>query len=146
MNDESAGERDENAEPIGSVAEEALKLFGALSDWAKEHEGLADGVSGMAAGAAQAFQEVDEHLATGSEECRYCPLCRAVHTVRELSPEVKQHLAVAGSNLMQAAAALLATAVPDEARGSDAPGRARGSGFEHISVDDDWPDGDEPAP
>ncbi|WP_235737507.1 DUF5304 domain-containing protein [Nocardioides alcanivorans] len=127
----------EGAEPIGSVAEEALKLFGALSDWAKDQgDGLGDGVSGMAAGAAQAFHEVNEHIATGSEECKYCPVCRAVHTVRELSPEVKAHLAVAGSNLLQAAAALMATATSDPAREQ---GR-RDDGVEHIPVDEDWPE------
>lgn len=125
----------DHEEAVGSVAEEAMKLFGALSDWVKEQgDDVGGGVAGMAAGAAQLLGEVNEHVATGTEECRYCPVCRAVHTVRELSPEVKAHLAVAGSNLMQAAAALLATAVPDDGRA----GRPA-DGVEHIPVDDDWP-------
>ncbi|WP_110205092.1 hypothetical protein [Nocardioides daejeonensis] len=134
-------------EPVGSVAEEAMKLFGALSDWAKDQGGdLGDGLSGFATGAAHAFNDVNEHIATGSSECTYCPVCRAVHTIRELSPEVKSHLAVAGANLLQAAAALMATAVPD-----DAPKR-RSDDVEHIPVDDEWPDsevpehGDRPTP
>jgi hypothetical protein len=133
---ESARDAGESAETVGSVTEEALKLFGALSDWAKDQGGgVGDGVSGMAAGAAQAFREVNDHIATDSEECKYCPVCRAVHNVRELSPEVKTHLAVAGSNLLQAAAALMATATPDGARER----AKRDGGVEHIPVDEDWP-------
>ena len=124
-------------EPVGSAAEEAVKLFGALSDWARDHgsdlgHGLS-GLSSMAAQAAAAARQVDEHLATGSAECTWCPLCRTVHAVRQANPEVRQQLTVAATSLMQAAAGLLATAVPDEARGS----RAQGERVEHIDLDDD---------
>lgn len=121
-------------DPVGSVTEEALKLFGALSDWAKDHrDDLGHSVSGFAATAAAAAHDVNEHLATDSPECQWCPICRAVHVVRELSPEVKTHLAVAGSSLLQAAAALLATAVPDQ------PAR-RTDDVEHIDLDGEWPE------
>ncbi|MFS3129717.1 hypothetical protein ACLM5J_15055 [Nocardioides sp. Bht2] len=121
-------------DPVGSVAEEAVKLFGALSDWAKDHrDDLGHSVSGFAATAAAAAHEVNEHLATDAPECQWCPVCRAVHVVRELSPEVKTHLAVAGSSLLQAAAALLATAVPDQ------PAR-RHEDVEHIDLDGEWPE------
>jgi hypothetical protein len=125
----------EGEEPqVGSVAEEAAKLFGALSDWAKEHRGdLNHQVAGFAATAAAAAADVNEHLATDAAECQWCPVCRTVHLVRELSPEVKTHLAVAGSSLLQAAAALLATAVPDESKRS-------GESVEHIDLDGDWPE------
>jgi hypothetical protein len=123
-------------EDIGSVAEEAAKLFGALSGWAKEHgDDLGQGFSGVAAGAAHAMRDVNEHVATGADECRYCPVCRGIHTIRELSPEVKTHLAVAGASLMQAAAALMATAVPDQAKAA-----ARDADIEKIDVDEDWPE------
>ncbi len=122
-------------ESVGSVAEEAMKLFGALSDWAKEHgDGAGHGFADLASGAAHAAQQVNEHIATGSAECQYCPVCRTVHTIRELSPEVKTHLAVAGSNLLQAAAALLSTVAPDPAS-PRAP-----SDVEHIPLDEDWPE------
>ena len=55
---------------------------------------------------------MDAHLATG-EDCRYCPVCRAVQVYRSASPEVREHLTSAATSLAQAAAALLATAVPD---------------------------------
>jgi len=126
---------------VGSVSEEALKLFGALSDWARDHgPDLGQGLSGLADQAAASVHDVNEHLATGAPECTYCPICRAVHVVRQTSPEVRAHLAVAASSLLQAAAGLLATAVPDDARG-------RAGGVERIDLDDDtdgaWPEEDD---
>jgi hypothetical protein len=107
----------ESEEPeVGSVAEEAAKLIGALSDWAKD-----------------AAHEVDSHLATGAQECTVCPICRTVHAVRGLSPEVKVQLASAATSLLNAAAGLLAGVAKDE---------RPSSGFEHIDLDADleeWP-------
>ena len=120
-----------DAPEVGPLAEEAAKLFGALSGWAREHAGEAsDGLSGMAAQAASAVHGIDEHLATGSAECTVCPLCRTVHAVRQLSPEVKAHLTTAAASLAQAAAALLAT--PEREPGRD--------DVEHIALDDEWPE------
>jgi hypothetical protein len=97
-------------EPVGSVGEEAAKLLGALSGWARDQ---GSDYAGSAAGAAGAFahkvQDVDEHIATGGEDCRYCPVCQVIHVVRQTSPEVRTHLSVAASSLLQAAAGLLAT-------------------------------------
>ena len=115
------GEPDGPGEPgqpddVGSVAEEAAKLFGALAGWASD---------------------VNDHVDTGAEECRYCPICRTVHVIRQASPEVREHLAVAATSLMQATAGLLAAA----ARG---PGAGPGDGVEHIDLDLDaddlWPE------
>lgn len=116
-------------EPVGGVGEEAMKLLGALADLAREHgSDVGAGWSGLASHAADALRDVDEHLATGAAECTYCPICRTVHLVRETSPEVRAHLASAASSLLQAAAGMLATAVPDDAR-------AR-AGVEHIDLTD----------
>ena len=127
-------------DPVGSVSEEALKLFGALSDWARDHgSDLGQGLSGLADQAAASVRDVDEHLATGAPECTYCPICRTVHAVRQTSPEVRAHLAVAASSLLQAAAGILAAAAPDDARGR--------SGVERIDLDEDtdgaWPEEDD---
>ncbi len=126
---------------VGTVAEEAAKLFGALSEWARDQGGgIGDGVAGLAGHAARAAHEVDEHVATGAPECTYCPICRTVHVLRQTTPEVRAQLSTAATALLQAAAGMLATAVPDD-RG------ARG-GVERIDLDDDagaWPeDPDEP--
>lgn len=134
---------------VGSLAEETAKLLGALSGWAREHgaevghgaSGLADHLVDQVSAAAH---QVDEHLATGSAECTVCPICRTVHTVRQLSPEVKEHLAVAASSLVQAAAGVLATVAPDTHRPA---GEQRGTGrrtepVEKIVLDEDWPEED----
>ena len=96
---------------VGSVAEEAAKLLGALSGWARD---------------------LDDHVATGAPECTYCPICRTVHALRHTSPEVRTQLATAATALLQAASGLLATVAPDQ------PDRG---GVEHIDLDDagDWP-------
>ncbi|WP_027862813.1 hypothetical protein [Marmoricola sp. URHB0036] len=97
-------------EPVGSVGEEAAKLLGALSEWARDQ---GTDYAGSAAGAASTFahavRDVNEHIATDSEDCRYCPVCQVIHVVRSTSPEVREHLSVAASSLMHAAAGLLAT-------------------------------------
>lgn len=111
---------------VGSVSEEAAKLFGAFSDWARES---ASGPGG---------EQVHEHLATGSTECTFCPWCRTVHAVRRTSPEVRAHLVTAASSLVQAAAGILATVVPD------VPDEPAASHVERIDLDPDedgaWPE------
>ena len=123
-------------EPVGSVGEEAAKLLGALSDWARDQG--AD-YAGTAAGAATSFtqtvHEVNEHIATGSADCRYCPVCQVIHVVRQTSPEVRAHLSVAASSLMHAAAELLATRTNGETSASP---------VEKIDLDDDAGWDDEP--
>jgi hypothetical protein len=111
----------EQPQGVGSVSDEAVKLLGALSDWARE---------------------ANVHIATGSEECTFCPVCRTVHAVRQASPEVREHLTVAAVSLLQAAAGVLASAVPPDARSGP-----RDTGVEHIDLDDDsdgaWPEEDD---
>jgi hypothetical protein len=126
-----------DAHDVGSLGEEAAKLLGALSGWAREHAGDAgEGLSGLAAQAAASAHDLNEHLATGSAECTVCPVCRTVHAVRQLSPEVKAHLTTAAASLAQAATAIMATTHPRA---------AEDGGVEHIDLDDDWPEGDPPT-
>ena len=126
-----------DAHDVGSLGEEAAKLLGALSGWAREHAGDAgEGLSDLAAHAAASARDLNEHLATGSAECTVCPVCRTVHAVRQLSPEVKTHLTTAVTSLAQAAAAIMATTPP---------GTPRDDGVEHIDLGDDWPEGDPPT-
>ena len=120
---------------VGSVAEEAAKLLGALSEWARDQGGgIGEGMAGLAGHAARAANDVDDHLATGAAECTYCPICRTVHVLRQTTPEVRAQLSTAATALLQAAAGMLATAVPDD--------RGRG-GVQRIDLDDDagaWPE------
>lgn len=123
-------------EDLGTVGEEAMKLFGAFADLARQHGGDAAGtIGGAAASFAGLAQEVNDHLATDSAECKYCPVCRVVHAVRQTSPDVKAHLMVAASSLLQAAAGMLETPAPP-ARSSQEPGH-RGPEVHHIDLDDD---------
>ena len=118
------------SDPVGSAAEEAAKLLGAVADWTREHRpDLGAAISGLADQVSATAHDVDAHLATG-EDCRYCPLCRAVQLYRAASPEVREHLSAAATSLSQAAAAALATAVPTD----------RSAGVEHIDLTDDWPE------
>lgn len=101
---------------VGSVTEEAAKLLGALSGWAKEH---GDGLSSLADG-------LDEHVATGAPECTWCPVCRTVTAVRQTSPEVLGHLSSAASSLMLAVSGIMAP-----------PSPSRDGGLEKIPLDDE---------
>lgn len=124
-----------DAHEVGSLADEAAKLFGALSGWARDQAGDAGGgLSDLAAHAAASAHDLNEHLATGAAECTVCPVCRAVHAVRQLSPEVTAHLTAAAASLAQAAAAVMAT-TPGRSTSSEEP-----DGVEHIDLVDDWPE------
>jgi len=117
---------------VGSVGEEAAKLFGALADIARQQGAdVGGGIGGLADQAASLAQEVNAHIATGSAECRYCPVCRVVHAVRETSPEVRTHLLTAATSLLQAAAGVLETVPPPD---QGAP--QRGPAVERIDLDD----------
>ena len=120
-------------EAVGSVGEEAAKLFGALSDWAREQGADASGTAAAAKDAfARAAHDAEAHAATGGEDCRYCPVCQVIHLVRATSPEVRQHLSAAAGSLVQAAAGLLATQ----------PGGRPGHPVEKIDLDahGEWDD------
>lgn len=116
---------------IGSVGEEAMKLFGALADLARQ-QGTEVGATlgGLADHAGSLAKEVNDHIATDSAECRYCPVCRVVHAVRETSPDVKTHLLSAATSLLQAAAGMLETLPPP-----DPGGAQRGPEVQHIDLD-----------
>ena len=118
-------------EPVGSVAEEAAKLFGAFTGWAKEH-----GESLSRAGEAVA-EDLHHHATGGGSECTWCPVCRTVAAVRQTSPEVRAHLTSAAASLMLAVSGMMATHPP-----------SRDGGVERIDLDrdpdedDEWPEGD----
>lgn len=129
---------DQKPDDIGSVGEEAMKLLGAFADLARQHGGDAAGGVGHLAGnllgdAAAMAHEVGEHIATDAVECKYCPVCRVVHAVRQTSPEVKAHLMVAASSLLQAAASLMETQPQPPARSPE---------VQRIDLDDP----EDPAP
>ena len=120
---------DREQPPVGALGEEAVKLLQALQSWARETPGDA----GQPAGGL--LSDVNEHIATGGKDCQYCPVCQLIGAVRATSPEVKHHLGVAASSLLQAAAGVLA-APPSGRRSDSGP-------VERIDLDgDDWEDED----
>ncbi|KAA1417963.1 hypothetical protein F0U44_15120 [Nocardioides humilatus] len=133
--DDPQGEQSPSSTPpspeVGSVGEEAMKLFGALADLARQ-QGTEVGASlgGLADHAGSLAKEVNDHIATDSAECKYCPVCRVVHAVRETSPDVKTHLLSAATSLLQAAAGMLETLPPP-----DPAGAQRGPEVQRINLD-----------
>jgi hypothetical protein len=119
----------EENQPVGSLAEEAVKLLGALQGWAKEN---AQDATSKAAGASAVFTDVNEHIATGGQNCKYCPVCQLITAVRGVSPEVTQHLNSAARSLLKAATAARPTGGANSAPGEREPS------VEHIALDD-WP-------
>jgi hypothetical protein len=119
----------DRSEPVGTVAEEAAKLFGALSGRAHEHR---EGVSTMAGSMAGRVADLPhEHLAPRSPDCTWCPLCRTVVAMRETSPEVRARLADTASPFMLAVSGMTGTNV-----------RQCHVDVERIDLDDDtdWPE------
>ena len=106
---------------MGSVAEEAAKLLGALQDWAVE-SGFTQGErldQPVGRGA------VDDHIGHG-QDCAYCPLCRAINFARGTIPQAREHLAVAIGALAQAATAALRASAGEAEAGEQHSDRARG--------------------
>jgi hypothetical protein len=129
---------------VGSLAEEAAKLFAAAADWAREHTGDQAGSSAAASGTAgpRLGEWLSrEHIATGAPECRWCPLCQAIGLLRSTSPEVKEHLAslvVVARQLLDAVADSVVETATDD--GSRERRRSRTPDVEHIDLaeGDSW--------
>lgn len=97
-------------EPLGSAAHEAGRLMDALREWLD-----ARGVPSTP-------------IATGSAECRACPVCLALSAVREHHPEVVEQLGRAAEAMLAAVRSVVAE---QEERWTD-PGPAD---VERIDVD-----------
>lgn len=109
MSEQGSGANRQGPDEVGSVAQEATKLLGAVADWARDHgSDLGAGVAALADQAAASAHDISDHIATDDPECRYCPVCRTVHAVRAASPEVRAQLTTAASSFLQAAAGMIA--------------------------------------
>jgi hypothetical protein len=97
---------------VGSAAEEAVKLFAAMEDWARR----------------KASHVVDEqHISTGSAECQMCPVCQGIGVLRHVRPEAVEHLLDAAASFVAALKTAVVTPSADE------PAR-RGAKVQHIVV------------
>lgn len=119
--------------PLGGPAEEARRLVEALGDWAATRLG-----------------PVDEHLATGSAECRVCPLCQVIAALRGDRSEVLSRVGDAWTAFLgvlfelprPAAPASPATAAPAAAAAKVGPDAGSGGGTD-VSPDG-GPDREQP--
>ena len=124
------GAGDDGTARFGGLAEEASRLFDALSQsaasWSAGRRFVAEP------------GECPRCASQTPTTCRICPLCRLVDHLQTVRPEVVQHLGDALASL-SAALAELVPAPPPEARGA---GRGAGdedrdhTGVQHIDVTD----------
>jgi hypothetical protein len=97
-------------EPVGSVAEEAAKLFAVLQQAADS------------GGTTHAEQEpadeqhepgpddVHEHGIGRGPECQWCPVCQLINKVRHTSPETIEQLSTAAAHVLGSVRSLLEAA------------------------------------
>jgi hypothetical protein len=97
-------------EKVGSAAEEAAKLAAALQDFARRTTG--------------------EHIATGSPECRLCPICQLISFARDTNPAVVEHLV----NATESLAAALRAAMPGYQAGPRQGPSSGHPGVQHIDI------------
>jgi hypothetical protein len=100
------------ARDLGSVGDEAAKLFAAVQDWARRTTG---------------DQDLGERISVGSPECQVCPVCQLLRLLRGVSPEAFEHLSDAAASLTAAAREVIAAHEHDWAA-------RRSSGVEHIDI------------
>ncbi|WP_371401398.1 hypothetical protein OHA10_26040 [Kribbella sp. NBC_00662] len=84
-------------EPVGSVAEEAAKLFAVLQD------------------AAGTPRDEEKHEHKLGPDCVWCPVCQLIHKVRNTSPETIEQLSTAAAQVLGSLRSLLEAAA-DAAR------------------------------
>ena len=125
-------------ESIGSVAEEAAKLFAVLQNAADS------------GGTAHAEHEPadQEHEHKAGPECQWCPVCQLINKVRNTSPETIEQLSTAAAHVLGSVRSVLEAAAEaarqsreDAASRSDQqqeePSRSRVSRVDRIDVSED---------
>lgn len=103
----------------GPLAEEAARLFEAVSEWARSAVG-----------------DVSMPSIGSGPECQACPICQLLALLRRTQPETFGHLADASASMVAA----MRTVVERHDHG----GGRRGPGVERIDLDDREPAAREP--
>ncbi len=108
-------------EPVGSVAEEAAKLFAVLQQAAH--------TQGEPAGEkprehADEVPAGEKHEHSLGPDCQWCPFCQLIHRVRTTSPETIEHLSAAAAGVLGSVRSLLEAAA-EAARQARADAEAR---------------------
>ena len=89
---------------IGSVAEEAAKLFAVLQQAATDPGGTT-----------HAEQPAEAHEHKLGPDCLWCPVCQVINKVRNTSPETIEQLSTAAAHVLGSVRSLLEAAA-DAAR------------------------------
>jgi hypothetical protein len=110
-------------EPVGSVAEEAAKLFAVLQR-ATDTASTAKPEKVPAAETQVAAEEKHEHKL--GPDCVWCPVCQLIHKVRTTSPETIEQLSAAAAHLLGSVRSLLEAAA-DAARQAREDAESRSS-------------------
>jgi hypothetical protein len=142
-------------DPIGSVAEEAAKLFAVLQHAAADGGGATStgdgrGTTAADAGAEDAVPEDHGVQADSAHEhklgpdCQWCPVCQLIHKVRNTSPETIEQLSTAAAHvlgsvrsLLEAAAEAARQAREDAASRSEEQQEPSRSRVDRIDVSED---------
>jgi hypothetical protein len=116
----TAGERS-TADSFGAAAEEAARLVDALGQW------LAARSAARPSGPVD-LGYLNTHIATGTAECKLCPLCQLISLLRAGSPELTHRMDEAMEALLALARAALDGVERQRADQPAAPG------FETIDI------------
>lgn len=125
-------------EPVGTVAEEAAKLFAVLQQAARQQDPTPPPADEPAAeepdadeSAATAPGVQDEHecgtARSGAAACQWCPVCQLIAKVRHTSPETIEQLSMAAAGVLGSVRSLLEAAA-EAARQARADAEARTAG------------------
>ncbi|MFF4614437.1 DUF5304 family protein [Nonomuraea jabiensis] len=130
-------------DPIGTVADEARKLFESIQGRATRQVGKSVFNSFTGAGARRERDVWEEAVSEPHDEyiCRACPWCRAIAAQRESGADVTGHLMAAGGELFAAFRGALDALSKPAPRGprEDTPDRRatrpeQGGNVEHIDL------------
>ncbi|WP_328998776.1 hypothetical protein OHA18_30540 [Kribbella sp. NBC_00709] len=104
-------------EPVGSVAEEAAKLFAVLQHAAADIPPVREPEAETPPAESTAEQSAAdaEHEHKLGPDCVWCPVCQLIHRVRNTSPETIEQLSTAAAHVLGSLRSLLEAAA-DAAR------------------------------
>jgi hypothetical protein len=122
-------------DPIGTVADEARKLFESIQGRATRQVGKS--VFNSFAGGGRRERDVwEEAVAEPHDEyiCRACPVCRAIAAKRESGSDVTGHLVAAGGELFAAVRGALDVLSKPPAPRRQRDDQDRRDNVEHIDL------------
>ena len=118
-------------EPVGTVAEEAAKLFAVLQQAARQQDPAPpppeEPDADEPAAPRPGVQDGHGTARCGAAECKWCPVCQLIAKVRHTSPETIEQLSMAAAGVLGSVRSLLEAAA-EAARQARADAEARTAG------------------